>query len=545
MKIQEVIDEVNEVWGEEHEEKRKAIFKRSIFYDPVIIFIGISILYLFIPGIYCLGLVIFQNYNPGEQAGAISAFFNLPYYFSDLRAGIIVSIASILLSLYVSVGKYADSLGGVAGDARRAAYRRFARLVGNIIFSVFIVNFWHGLISGWFQRDRVGDPYFLVPMDMDLSRYGEMPLWSLLFFGWFTAASSNMLTHNEKDTLILNVQILKKVNNLNLSNNPWIQIAYCVASKELESGGKIPTLSKKPKKNLSGYSGLFFSDYSYSRFKFVYSTWWRWVLYGIAFLVVCAGLSIMDWYFGYIAFGGVMVFLEVAVFLMSENYLYASICRLNIEYERGIGKISEFFNFFSARIFVEIVRLSLALAMVGAVYVLRIQHLLVIIGLFLIFYIGRWRVAQCIRRGFYSSLEFETNESLLKSSKDLLDSGINMLKKVEENSNSVNKESAGESNKSKEKKSLKSKTISLIENIRDLLFLRRGNPESDVDYLVLAYIYCLMLEINKYYMDYKAELGHADLSSNHSKLIRYRYSRSTIYKAPKALRRRWPTPPQG
>jgi len=538
MKIQDVIDEVNEAWGEEHEEKRRAIFKRSIFYDPIIIFIGISILYLFIPGIYCLRLVIFQDYNPGEQAGAISVFFNLPYYFSDLRAGIIVSIASILLSLYVSVGKYADSLGGVAGDARRAAYRKFARLVGNIIFSVFIVNFWHGLISGWFQRDRVGNPYSLVPMDMDLSRYGEMPLWSLLFFGWFTAASSNMLTHNEKDTLILNVQILKKVNNLNLSSNPWIQIAYCVASKELESGGKIPALSKKPKKNLSGYSGLFVSDYSYSRFRFVYSTWWRWLLYGIVFLVVCAVLSIMDWYLGYIAFGGVMVLLEVAVFLMSENYLYASICRLNMEYERGLGKIYEFFNFFSARIFVEIVRLSLALAMVGAVYVLRIQHFLVIIGLFLIFYIGRWRAAQRIEKGFYDSLISETTKSLLQSSKDFLESEAEILKEKENNGNSVNKESGEEPNKGKDGYSLRSRAIPLIEVIKDLLFLRRKNTRNSVDYLVLAYIYCLMLEVNKYYMDYKNELGHTDLSSNQSELIRYRYSRSTTHKAPKALRRK-------
>ncbi|MBD9233151.1 MAG: hypothetical protein EGW04_07140 [Rothia mucilaginosa] len=538
MKIQDVIDEVNEAWGEEHEEKRRAIFKRSIFYDPIIIFIGISILYLFIPGIYCLRLVIFQDYNPGEQAGAISVFFNLPYYFSDLRAGIIVSIASILLSLYVSVGKYADSLGGVAGDARRAAYRKFARLVGNIIFSVFIVNFWHGLISGWFQRDRVGNPYSIVPMDMDLSRYGEMPLWSLLFFGWFTAASSNMLTHNEKDTLILNVQILKKVNNLNLSINPWVQIAYCVASKELESEGKIPALSKKPKKNLSGYSGLFVSDYSYSRFRFVYSTWWRWLLYGIVFLVVCAVLSIMDWYLGYIAFGGVMVLLEVAVFLMSENYLYASICRLNMEYERGLGKIYEFFNFFSARIFVEIVRLSLALAMVGAVYVLRIQHFLVIIGLFLIFYIGRWRAAQRIEKGFYDSLISETTKSLLQSSKDFLESETEILKEKENNGNSVNKESGEEPNKGKDGYPLRSRAISLIEVIKDLLFLRRKNARNSVDYLVLAYIYCLMLEVNKYYMDYKNELGRTDLSSNQSELIRYRYSRSTTHKAPKALRRK-------
>ena len=51
---------------------------------------------------------------------------------------------------------------------------------------------------------------------------------------------------------------------------------------------------------------------------------------------------------------------------------------------------------------------------------------------------------------------------------------------------------------------------------------------------MVAYIYCLMLEVNKYYMDYKAEVGHADLSSNQSELIRSRYSRPTIYKALKS-----------
>lgn len=243
------------------------------------------------------------------------------------------------------------------------------------------------------------------------------------------------------------------------------------------------------------------------------------MLYGILFLAVCAVLSLMDWYLGYIAFGGVMVILEVAVFLMSENYLYASICRLNMEYERGIGKISEFFNFFSARIFVEIVRLSLALAMVGAVYVLRIQHFLVIIGLFLIFYIGRWRAAQRIEKGFYDSLISETGKSLLQSSKDFLESETEILKEKENNGNSVNKESDEEPNKSKGRYSLRNRTISLIAVIRDLLFLRRRTAGNSVDYLVLAYIYCLMLEVNKYYMDYKNELGRTDLSSDQSELI--------------------------
>ena len=45
MKIQEVIDEVNEAWGEEHEEKRKKIFRENIFWKPVEAFFIVSGLY--------------------------------------------------------------------------------------------------------------------------------------------------------------------------------------------------------------------------------------------------------------------------------------------------------------------------------------------------------------------------------------------------------------------------------------------------------------------------------------------------------------------
>ena len=58
-----------------------------------------------------------------------------------------------------------------------------------------------------------------------------------------------------------------------------------------------------------------------------------------------------------------------------------------------------------------------------------------------------------------------------------------------------------------------------------------------IDFLVVSYIYCLMIEVNRFYMDYKNELGRVGLSSKNSESLRHRYSRSTIYKAPKALRR--------
>ena len=46
MKIQEVINEVNEAWGEEHEEKRKKMLRNNVFLMPGVLIILISLAYL-------------------------------------------------------------------------------------------------------------------------------------------------------------------------------------------------------------------------------------------------------------------------------------------------------------------------------------------------------------------------------------------------------------------------------------------------------------------------------------------------------------------
>lgn len=46
MKIQEVIDEVNNTWGEEHEEKRKKMLRNNVFLMPGVLIILISLAYL-------------------------------------------------------------------------------------------------------------------------------------------------------------------------------------------------------------------------------------------------------------------------------------------------------------------------------------------------------------------------------------------------------------------------------------------------------------------------------------------------------------------
>ena len=188
MKIQEVIDEVNEAWGEEHEEKRRKIFRKYIINAPFNLFGIVTIAYFFV---ICPAILAFIS-NPEKTGSSISLIFqvvfNVPYYIFDIRIGIIASLASLLLSLYVSVGKFADGVEGPLGDARRAAYRKFAKRVSYIVSMVFIVNFWYAAFAGYLQGTsyapeffgpwRVGPGWgtYFVPVEIDLSRYGDIRL---------------------------------------------------------------------------------------------------------------------------------------------------------------------------------------------------------------------------------------------------------------------------------------------------------------------------------------------------------------------------------
>ena len=93
----------------------------------------------------------------------------------------------------MSVGKFADGVEGISGDARRATYRKFARIVGEIVFVVFVTNFWYGLIAGYLQGTSLVPQIFgpwsvgpgwgklIVSEHINLARYQEIPLWVLLF----------------------------------------------------------------------------------------------------------------------------------------------------------------------------------------------------------------------------------------------------------------------------------------------------------------------------------------------------------------------------
>jgi len=264
MKIQEVIDEVNEAWGEEHEEKKKQIYWENIILKPFELFRNISICYI------VLGIVfwVMSSTEPSEVRqfflGIISSIFNIPYYLLDVRSSIIASLASLLLSLYISVGKFADNIEGVIGEARRAVYRQFAKIVSGIVFVIFIINFWYGLLAGYFQGSSnapsilgswsVGPGWgrLIVPEYINLSRYGEIPQWVLLFFAWFTLSSSLMLTYNEKSILIKNSLFLNRLKGADATGKSTYGTEYEIARYEFECGD--------PKKSCGASDGLKASD---------------------------------------------------------------------------------------------------------------------------------------------------------------------------------------------------------------------------------------------------------------------------------------------
>lgn len=281
MKIQEVIDEVNKAWGEEHEEKRKKIFRDSVLVNPLLKFIGVTLIYL-------SGIIIysFKSFLAGTSAEAELVqgwgyVFNVPYFLFDIRASMILSLASVLLSLYVSVGKFADAVEGPSGDARRATYRKFALFTSRFIFVIFVLNFWHGLLSGYFQGTSYAPEIFgpwkygpewgklIITPDMNLRRYNEIPLWILLFFAWFTLSSASFLTYNEKDILIRNAYLFGRSNHI--YSNKSLVLEYRLARDLVDSvqaPGQPPYKLGYKYSGLDKYDGKLAYDPNYFGFKF-------------------------------------------------------------------------------------------------------------------------------------------------------------------------------------------------------------------------------------------------------------------------------------
>ena len=497
LKIQDIINKVNKVWSEGHEENRKKIISDNIFRVPIVTFIGVSISYFSPLTFFLPSLISSTEKSKDLPLRLVEILFNLPYYIFDIRASIIVSIASILLSLYVSVGKFADDAKGIIGESRRAAYRQFAKGVGYIVSIMFSLNFWHGLLAGYFQGGySIAYPFkywiespawgrYIVPGDLDLSRYGEMPLWVLLFFAWFTLSSCLMLTYNEKDILLKNIDYLQNIKNI--SSIPFMSKAYDCATERVNANRPIPRLSVKRKKIKSSYQDLFFLNLSgYAGFKFSNEPrlfgFMTWMLFALLYTPIFAGImnckfgddvGVKPWVIA--IFASFILFVFEALFkgLSGSSYLYFYIYRMQVKaaHKSRLWAYVKIFLSSAGRGLIRILLLLIAfLAWVDPSN--RISSLEDICKIFTseksyyywvfiaIFYFVKYFI---IRTLIWCKFR------------------CNLKRQTESYLHGISSCSLGGRKKNKHK-----------------------------EYLMIAYMYCTMLKINEYYSRYKDEIGASD-----------------------------------
>ncbi|WP_311474302.1 hypothetical protein [uncultured Rothia sp.] len=555
MKIQDVIDEVNSTWGEEHEEKRKKIFRENIFWKPLEAFLIVSGLYFCTTFFAWFSLITAPNEMNDGAIFYLKLAFNIPYYLLDIRLGIIVSLASLLLSLYVSVGKFADGVEGAVGDARRAAYRHFAKYVSRIIFAIFVLNFWHALLSVYLQTPHYAPEFLggmrvspdwgnlIVPEGISLSRYSEIPLWILLFFAWFTLASSRMLTYSEKDILVKKIYLLRRLNNVSGGKDLLARHVYEVAAEEINSKRTVPTLSSSRKnREQEGYANLFYWDYGYSGFRYKYERRWECVLYGAQFLAIPAFLFLVEYYIGYVVIGIMLFLWEVGIFCVSENCLHGGVYRLNKNFESKYGKFIESWRFYSLRVLFEALRVMLLLAILIAIAVANTQYFVQSAVLVIVFYACRWKNFKRIKHGFYCRLKQDTRARLSEGALALIDEF---------------QKSPG--NKECDKPEIVDKTswrgsglrLHCVFSIRlekfpllmekiylwmkatvGFFILDEKKGEECAEYMLIAYVYCLMIRVNESYVEYELESGGnkgGQTSNAVNNLIRYKYSRPATH----------------
>ena len=530
MKIQDVIDEVNEAWGEEHEEKRKKIFRENIFWKPLGVFRDVSLFYLFVTLVF----LVFHMFNPRFE-GVPSIFspayvFNVPYYFFDVRAGIIASLASILLSLYVSVGKFADGAEGISGDARRAVYRDFARIVGGFVSVVLILNFWHGFLAGYFQGSsyapNIFDPLshgpewgkYIVPEDIDLSRYAEIPLWILLFFAWFTLASSYMLTYNEKDILVRNALTLRRLRKMFESENVEYNKLNQLIMRSIDDSGLVSgTLDKK----LKDYVDKLPDSSDYQGFRFVLPRgrckkdksvrngliWWGVAIFlWILFLMVkalggfCDDASLNLWA-SCISSIFLLSILEIFRTIVDKGYLYEYVCNIISEDlgRRSGGKG----NWLEAYRVEKRIEKCVIVVTYFLVVILAILSLLA--------YLVNFENLSNLVYAFFIVLFFGTSVFLINQSSKMIRIGsrINFYQNLIIHSEKYLPDyikyasivgASNNENVSKEDRDKKSNGCTRREDDEGII-------EKGEFYLLVACMYRMVLKVHTYYSEYKSEIG--------------------------------------
>lgn len=533
MKIQEVIDEVNEAWGEEHEEKRRKIFRKYIINAPFNLFGIVTIAYFFVIFPAILAFIS----NPEKTGSSISLIFqvvfNVPYYIFDIRIGILASLASLLLSLYVSVGKFADGYEGILGEARRAAYRKFAKRVSYIISAVFIINFWHAALAGYLQgtsyapdffRDlRTGPEWgkYFVPAEIDLSRYGDIPLWVIAFFAWFTLVSGLMLTYNEKDVLIENVYKLKKFNKIYKKINKSHVNEYSIVDSLLAE----PKIKTSDFSSIDGnvdsgceYGDRFISEFSYLGFSFKVKT--NLYLKGLVELLRNPGLRFLCII--------CLFFSPLSVFLVTESFEFTV-------------------SVFGVILSVFLIELLIRLFEVGNLYKglyvaetsdLRWWHRTLI----WVRYFWADLVGKLLYRTIYSLFILLVLVYLYASYLESIDKSVKSSLLALMAIFIISIFSAYWVMKlwQYDIKCIFDKELKLYSDKFIPCDIEGSEGGKPLDYLAIAYIYVSVRKINDYYVAYKSEVGEDNLSPVYNRKKLYRYSRSANSRPPKSIRHMWP-----
>ena len=533
MKIQEVIDEVNEAWGEEHEEKRRKIFRKYIINAPFNLFGIVTIAYFFVIFPAILAFIS----NPEKTGSSISLIFqvvfNVPYYIFDIRIGILASLASLLLSLYVSVGKFADGVEGPLGDARRAAYRKFAKCVSYIVSMVFIINFWYAAFAGYLQGTsyapeffgpwRVGPGWgtYFVPVEIDLSRYGDIPQWLIVFFAWFTLSSGLMLTYSEKDILIENVSRLKKFNNIYKKINKshvdeYFVVDSLLAEPKIESNDSDATdrhidLGCK-------YGDRFVSEISHIGFSFKVKT--NLYLRGLGELLRSPGLSFLCII--------CLLFSPLSVFLVTGSFEFASSVFgviLGIFLVELLIRIFESGHLYKGLYITETSDLSWW----HRIFIWVMYFWVDLVGKLL--YRTTYILFIFLILAYLYKLYLESADKSVKSSLVALMvifiisifSAYLVMKLWQYDI-----------------KCIFDKELKLYSDKFIPCYIEDSKAGKPLDYLAIAYIYMSVRKISDYYAVYKSELGEDSLSSACNRKKLYRYSRASNSRPSKSLRHMWP-----
>jgi flavodoxin len=292
-----------------------------------------------------------------------------------------------------------------------------------------------------------------------------------------------MLTYNEKDLLIQNAYIVQRVNHMNMSADFSVRDAYKLALQAIESERDIPSLSRFSNgKRREKYSDLFVGDGGYYGFKFVeisiWSRLWRWLLLFLGLSLHSSVLMLMARTFE----GWPLVLLTLVILFVFEMYIYATndpmyreIYKINLENVHGMDRVKEFFKSSVFAAFVEAARLVVLTVIVYVSFVEYQPSFIPIFMIIIIFYLGRIAVNSGIKILFESRLKEFSDEFLAVH-------------------------------------------ISRNEN---------------VNYLIVAYIYCMMLKVNEFYLEYKSEI--LDSESSISMSVKYRKSRVAIRRTLKSI----------